>query len=170
MVRSLSFIHLFIVLTVGYIGGALLFREIPVAASEKWIGFFDPRVISASEGLFLKPILALILFFVIAFLLSMNSKTRHAILLVGAIKCVLFGLSSSFLLSSGMKLWAYTIWWFPFQFLICLLFLVYCVVLSPPYFNKISRKGRNLQAVPVLAAICAVAFLIEMTVFHFLIR
>lgn len=170
MVRSLTFIHLFIVLAVGYIGGALLFREIPIAASEKWIGFFDSRVISTVDGSIWRPFLTLLLFFVVTFLLSINSKTRLAILFFGAVKCVLFGLSSSFLLYSGMKIWQYAIWWFPFQFISCLLFLIYCVVLSPPYFNRVSRKARNLQAIPVLAGLSLFIFLLEITIFHFLIR
>ncbi|WP_432359144.1 hypothetical protein [Sporosarcina sp. UB5] len=170
MVRSLSFIHLFIILAVGYIGGALLFREIPVVATEKWIGFFDPRVISSTDGTIVRPFITLLLFFVVTFLLSANSKTRHAILFFGAVKCVLFGLSSSFLLYSGMKIWEYAIWWFPFQFISCLIFLIYCVVLSPPYFSKVSRKARNLQAVPVLAGLSFFIFLLEITIFHFLIR
>lgn len=170
MVRSLSFIHLFIILAVGYIGGALLFREIPIDASEKWIGFFDSRVISTADGSIWKPLLILLVFFAVTFLLSINSKTRHTILFFGAVKCVLFGLSSSFLLYSGMSIWQYAIWWFPFQFISCLLFLIYCVVLSPPYFNRVSRKARNLQAIPVLAGLSLFIFLLEITIFHFLIR
>lgn len=170
MVRSLSFIHLFIVLAVGYIGGALLFREIPIAASEKWIGFFDSRVISTTDGSIWRPFLTLLLFFAVTFLLSINRKTRHAILFFGAVKCVLFGLSSSYLLYSGMKIWEYAIWWFPFQFISCLIFLIYCVVISPPYFTRVSRKARNLQAVPVLAGMAFLIFLVEITIFHFLIR
>ncbi|MCG7342980.1 hypothetical protein MHZ92_02470 [Sporosarcina sp. ACRSL] len=170
MVRSLSFIHLFVILSVGYIGGALLFREVPIAASEKWIGFFDMRVISQTDGSIVRPFLMMLLFFAVTFLLSLNSKTRHGILFFGAIKCVIFGLSSSYLLYSGMKIWQYAIWWFPFQFLACLLFLIYCVVLSPPYFNNTSRKARNVQAVPVLAGISLFIFLLEITLFYFLIR
>lgn len=169
MVRSLSFIHLFVILSIGYIGGALLFREIPLEASEKWILFFDPRIVSSGEGSLLKPILTTILFFLTAFGLSFNNKTRHAILLIGAVKCVIFGLSSSYLLASGMALLVYTVWWFPFQLLGCLLFLVYCTVLSPPYFNGISRRQQNLRAVPVLLAAYAIILLIEMTLFHLLV-
>lgn len=170
MVRSLSFIHLFIILSVGYIGGALLFREIPITASEKWIGFFDPRVISLTDGALVRPLLTTILFLVVTLLLSLNNKTRIVIVLIGAIKCVLFGLSSSFLLASGMKLFAYTIWWFPFQFISCMLFLIYCVILSPPYFHRNTRKNRNLTAIPVLIGASLVILLVEMTIFHFLIR
>lgn len=170
MVRSLSFIHLFIILAVGYIGGALLFREVPLTASEKLIGFFDPRIISLADGTLARPLLTLIGFLLVVFLLSMNSKTRYVVLLIGAIKCVLFGLSSSYLLASGMKLVTYTIWWFPFQLLTCMLFLMYCIVLSPPYFQRIAKKQRNLQAVPVLVGAYLFIVLVEMTIFHFFVR
>lgn len=170
MVRSLSFIHLFVILSIGYIGGALLFREIPTEASENWIRFFDPRIVSPSEGSLLKPLGMTFIFFLAALGLSFNDKTRHAILFIGAVKCVLFGLSSSYLLASGMKLFAYTVWWFPFQLIGCLLFLVYCTVLSPPYFNRISKRQRNLRAVPFLLAAYAIILLAEMTLFHLVVK
>lgn len=170
MVRSLSFIHLFVILSIGYIGGALLFREIPPEAPEIWIRLLDPRIVNSDEGTLLKPILTAILFFLTAFGLSFNNKTRHAILFIGAIKCVIFGLSSSYLLASGTSLLVYTVWWFPFQLLGCLLFLVYCTVLSPPYFNRISRRRRNVRAVPVLLAAYTIILLVDMTVFRLLVN
>lgn len=170
MVRSLSFIHLFIILAVGYIGGALLFREVPVSASEKLIGFFDPRVVALADGALARPLFTLVGFLLVVFLLSMNSKSRYVVLLIGAMKCVLFGLSSSYLLASGMKLVTYTIWWFPFQMLICMLFLLYCIVLSPPYFQRIAKKQRNVQAIPVIVGVYLVIILIEMTIYHFFVR
>ena len=42
--------------------------------------------------------------------------------------------------------------------------------LSPPYFNRISRKARNLQAVPVLGGLSLIIYLLEITLFYFLIR
>ncbi|MBD7983636.1 hypothetical protein H9649_03490 [Sporosarcina sp. Sa2YVA2] len=170
MFRSLSFIHLFVILSVGYIGGALLFREVPQIASEKWIGFFDPRVLSISEGAFRMPLITTFLFFLVAFGLSVNNKTRHAVLFIGAVKCVLFGLSSSYLLATGMNMIAYSVWWFPFQLLSCLLFLVYCIVLSPPYFNRISKRQRNLKAIPYLLAFYSIILLIEMTIYNLVVK
>ena len=45
MVRSLSFIHLFVILAIGFIGGALLFREMPATAIERVVTFYDARVV-----------------------------------------------------------------------------------------------------------------------------
>ena len=54
MVRSLSFIHLFVILAIGYIGGALLFREMPATAIEKLIAFYDARVVLGHEAGYIK--------------------------------------------------------------------------------------------------------------------
>ena len=63
MVRSLSFIHLFVILAVGYIGGALLFRELPATSVEKMLTIFDARVVDGHEVEFIWPALMMVLFF-----------------------------------------------------------------------------------------------------------
>ena len=97
MVRSLSFIHLFVILAVGYIGGALLFREMPATAIERVITFYDARVVQGHDAGYIRPVGTAALFFVVVFVLSSFRKTRFTVLFFGAVKCVLFGLSSSYL-------------------------------------------------------------------------
>ena len=80
MVRSLSFIHLFVILAVGYIGGALLFREMPATAIEKVITFYDARVVQGQDVGYIRPIGTAALFFVVAFVLaSIQENTVHCI-------------------------------------------------------------------------------------------
>ncbi len=171
MVRSLSFIHLFVILAIGYIGGAILFREMPATAVERVVTFYDARVVLGHDAGYIKPIGTAALFFIIAFVLAAFRKTRFTVLLFGAVKCVLFGLSSSYLLASGTKVMAYSIWWFPFQFLICFLFLVYCAVLSPPYFMRTTMgKGPNKRALPTIIGMSIAILAIEIIVFQFILR
>ena len=171
MVRSLSFIHLFIILAVGYIGGALLFREIPSPVIEKMIVFYDARVVQGHEAGYIRPVGTAALFFVVAFALSSFKRTQFFVLFWGAVKCVLFGLSSSFLLGSGTKMMAYSIWWFPFQFIGCFLFLIYCAVLSPPYFMQTTgKKKRNTRALPILIGMSVAILAIEIIVFRYILQ
>ena len=171
MVRSLSFIHLFIILAVGYIGGALLFREMPATAIERVITFYDARVVQGHEAGYIRPVGTAALFFVVAFALASFSKTRFLVLFLGAVKCVFFGLSSSYLLGSGAKMMAYSIWWFPFQFISCFLFLMYCAVLSPPYFmNTTLGKRRNTRALPAIIGLSVAILAIEIIVFRFILQ
>jgi hypothetical protein len=169
MVRSLSFVHLFVILAIGYIGGAFLFREMSSAAVEKMLTIFDARVIDGHEAGIIRPIAMTVLFFVVVYAFSSLRKLRFTTLFFGAVKCVLFGLSSAYLLSEGMKIIDYTIWWFPFQFLTCLLFLIYCAVLSPPFFTRTNGvKKRNDKAVPRILLMTAIVTILEISVFYFL--
>ncbi len=171
MVRSLSFIHLFVILAIGYIGGALLFREMPATAIEKVVTFYDARVVQGHDAGYIKPVGTAALFFVVAFVLASFRKTRFTVYFYGAVKCVLFGLSSSYLLASGTKMMAYSIWWFPFQFLICFLFLVYCAVLSPPYFMRSTiGKKPNTRALPTIIGMSIAVLAIEIIVFQFILK
>jgi hypothetical protein len=171
LVRSLSFIHLFVILAIGFIGGALLFREMPTTAVERVVTFYDARVVLGHDAGYIKPVGMAALFFIIAFILAMFRKTRFTVLLFGAVKCVLFGLSSSYLLASGTKIMAYSICWFPFQFLICFLFLVYCAILSPPYFMRSTMgKGPNTRALPMIVGMSIAILAIEIIVFQFILK
>ncbi|MFS0576692.1 hypothetical protein AB1K83_13720 [Sporosarcina sp. 179-K 3D1 HS] len=171
MVRSLSFIHLFIILAVGYIGGALLFREIPSEAVERWIAFYDARVVEGREAGVIRPIGALVSFYIVAYVFARIRQTRPLVLFTGALKSVFFGLASSYLLGSGMKMLDYTVWWFPFQFASCFLFLLYCAVLRPPYFMQSTiGKRRNPRALPILLFLSACVLLGEMAIYYWILR
>ena len=171
MVRSLSFIYLFVILAVGFIGGAILFREMPPTTIEKLIVFFDGRVVYGHQAGFIRPVAMTALFFIVAYVFSLIRQTRFIILFLGAVKAVLFGLASAFLLGTGMKILDYSIWWFPFQFLTSFLFLVYCAVLNPPFFLRNNRgKKQDSKALPILVIIMVVITSIEIAIFYFLLK
>lgn len=171
MVRSLSFIHLFVILAVSYIGGAILFREIPISTMEKLISFFDPRVVYGHQVGFVRPVAMTALFFVIAFILSNIKQARFTILFLGALKSVLFGLSSAFLLGSGMKILDYSIWWFPFQFITCFLFLAFCAILNPPFFLGRNRwKKQSTNALPIIIIMSVFVTILEIVIFYILLK
>lgn len=170
MIRSLSFIHLFVILAVGYIGGALLFRELQAHSVEKMLAIMDARVVDGHDVLWIWPALMMIGYFALVLVLSKFKQTRFLIIFVGALKSVIFGLSSSYLLATGLKMVEYTVWWFPFQFITCFLFLVFCVILAPPFFLKtIGKRKQNPKVLPVLLGLIAVLTTIEMTIFYVLL-
>ncbi|MDS9470773.1 hypothetical protein [Sporosarcina pasteurii] len=171
MTRSLSFTYLFIILAVSYLGGTLLFRELPEASVEKILILFDARVVSGSDAKLLLPVTATLLFFVLAFAFSRFKYSRFLVIFTGAIKCVLFGVSSAYLLAKGLKILEYAMWWFPFQLLICFALLLFCAVLTPPFFLKTTgRRERNNRGL-ITVAICAVLLIVlEYTIFFLFIK
>lgn len=171
MTRSLSFTYLFVILAVGYLGGALLFRELPVVSVEKMLAIFDARVVDGHDVLFIWPALMTATFFLAAFLLSNFKRIQFTVFFIGALKCVIFGLSSGYLLSTGMKIVAYTIWWFPFQLITCFLLLMFCAILTPPFFVRtVGRRKRNDKALIALAGITVIVTSLEILMFYFVLK
>lgn len=171
MTRSLAFTHLFIILAVSYLGGTLLFRELSEASVEKILIIFDARVVEGREANLLLPITATVLFFVLAFVLSRFKYSRFLVLFTGAVKCVIFGVSSAFLLAEGLRILEYAIWWFPFQLLICFILLFYCAILTPPFFLKTTgRNERNNRGLIILVIFAAILVVAEYMIFFILIK
>lgn len=171
MTRSLSFPYLFVILAVSYLGGTLLFRELSEAPIAKILLVFDARVVKGHEVNLLLPALTVILFFGLAILLARFTYTRFLVLLIGAVKCVLFGISSAYLLAKGLKVYEYALWWFPFQLVICFILLLFAAVLAPPFFMKTTgKKERNHRTLIVLFIVAVLLVISENLLYFFLIQ
>lgn len=171
MVRSLSFTYLFVILAVGYLGGALLLRELPMVSVEKVLTIFDARIVDGHEVKFIWPALMTTLFFVLAYVLSRFRKLRFTVIFIGALKCVVFGLSSGYLLATDMKILEYTVWWFPFQLVTCYLLLLFCAILTPPFFVRTTgHKKRNDKALTVLVGMAVVITALELVMFYLILN
>lgn len=170
MTRSLLFTYLFIVLAVGYFGGTLLFRELSETSVAKVLLFFDARVVKGHEANLFLPAVIVICFFGLIILLARFTYSRFLVLLVGAVKCVIFGVSSAYLLAKGLKVYEYAVWWFPFQLLLCFILLVFSAHLVPPFFMKTTgKKERNPRALMTLLMVTIAILVIENIIFCFLI-
>lgn len=152
MVRSLSFLQLFVILAVGYIGGVLLYRGIPEADFTFLVQLYDSRAAQDNSASLLIQLATVLSFYVVAMILSLSKKTRLLVMLVGALKAVLFGLASAHILAGGVNMLAYAGWWFPFKLLATFLVLLFCWTLSPPFFTRMSVKRSNNLRVPLMIA------------------
>jgi len=171
MIRSLSLVYLFVILAVGYLGGTLLFRQLPIASVEKMLVIFDARVVDNEEVKLIWSIVMTSMFFVVVYVLSLIKKFRFPILFIGAIKCVVFGLSSAYLLASGMKIIVYGLWWFPFQFITCFLLLVFCALLTPPFFVRtIGKRKRNDKGLFIIITFTILVTISEILIFVYLLN
>ena len=169
MVRSLSFLQLFVILAVGYIGGVLLYRGIPDADFSFIVQIYDSRAAQISSASLLIQLATVLSFYAAAFVLSVSRKTRWSVMLVGALKAVLFGLASAHILAGGVNMLAYTGWWFPFKFLGTFLVLLFCWTLSPPFFTKRSvKRTQNLKVPLMIAGIGLLLFFADKAVYNLL--
>ncbi|REB09854.1 hypothetical protein DVB69_03320 [Sporosarcina sp. BI001-red] len=169
MVRSLSFLQLFVILAVGYIGGVLLYRGIPDADFSFIVQIYDSQAAQNSSSSLLIQLATVLSFYVVAMVLSFSKRTRWFVMLVGALKAVLFGLASAHILASGVNMLSYTGWWFPFKLLGTFLVLLYCWTLSPPFFTRKSVKRTSNNKLPLMiAGVGLVLFFADKAVYNLL--
>ncbi len=143
----------------------------PLVSVEKMLVLFDARVVEGHGANFLRPLLMNAVFFLIAFGLSFVKKLRFMITFIGALKCVFFGLSTGYLLSTGMKIVEYSVWWFPFQLAICFVLLLFCAILKPPFFVRtVGHKKRNDKALLFLVGLAIFIIAIEFLIFYFILQ
>ncbi len=110
-------------------------------------------------------------FFSSCFWLVLVKKLRFMVTFIGALKCVFFGLSTGYLLSTGMKMVEYRVWWFPFQFAICFLLLLFCAILKPPFFIRtVGHKKRNDKALLFLVGLAIFIIAIEFLIFYYILK
>lgn len=168
MTRSLSFPYLFIILAVSYLGGTLLFRQLTEESVVKVLRIVDARIVSGGEANMFYPILMVILFFGLILVCARFTYSRPLVKGIAAIKCVLFGMSSAYLLAKGLKVYAYAFWWFPFQFILCFALLLFASVLAPPFFLKTTgKKERNPRTLFVLLIVSTMIVVAENLIFYF---
>ncbi|GKV67900.1 hypothetical protein NCCP2716_03980 [Sporosarcina sp. NCCP-2716] len=167
MIRSLSFIQLFVVLAVGYLGGVLLCRSLPSADFSALVRLYDPRAAAPDGSPVFYQLLSVLSFYILAIGLSLSGKTRWLVMSIGAFKSVLFGLSSAYILANGVKMLAYAGWWFPFQLLATFLVCICCWTLAPPFFvRQPKQKTASLRLPLILAAAGLLVFLADKVVFR----
>ncbi|WP_432355069.1 hypothetical protein [Sporosarcina sp. A2] len=169
MVRSLSMLHLFVVLAVGYIGGVLLYRVIPGADFPMIVRFYDGRAATNDSTSLIIELTTVVSFFVLAAVLAMFKKTRYLVMLVGAFKSVLFGLASAHILALEVNMLVYAGWWFPFHLVATFLVLLFCWTISPPFFTRRpSKRQMHFKGPLMLFGASLVVFVVDKVVYSLL--
>lgn len=153
------FIQYAIILVVSFVSGVICFQAFSMVKAMNLIGFVDPRLLDL-EGLSIwHTILPLAVWIGIVLFFATHSFLHPFAPLVVGVKVTFFGFSSVFLLTQQESLLFYSLWWFPFQFLYCVLLFVLCMVRKRAA-NGLQRKslflGRLLVMTLVLfTVICA---------------
>lgn len=171
MTRSLILPYLFVILAISYLGGAILARTLDENMIIKMLKLIDERLLLGQEVAFWVPLILPVVLMIVILLLNQWQNAKGFILIVAALKGVFFGIGSSFLLTKKLQLVAYTIWWFPFQLVLSLLFLIFAVKLAPPFFMKRTGKlDKNNRPLILILILILLLTIIESNIYPFMIK
>ena len=167
MLRSSSFLYHVAILVVSFVCGVAIFHFVDYEQAKVLIGVVEPRLLQEGKGTLWHIILPQIGIIAIIFLLATHAFLKYLVRIVAAIRITFFGFSSVFLLQVISSIWLYATWWFPFQLVYSMLFLVLCEVLVPTITKKQKvGKGRRfpLQAFIFVFFLFACVFIVEFIV------
>lgn len=143
MSRTVSFFYHASIVAVSFVSGVICFHIIGSANAESFILAIEPRLGGDKQSIF-RLVLPVTVSIGIILLLATHHFLKIFIRVTVAMRATFFGFSSVFLLQKLEAFWLYTIWWFPFQLIYCILLLVLCDLLVPAW-----QKQRLRKQVPV---------------------
>lgn len=157
MLRSSSLLYHVAILVVSFVCGVAIFHFIDMEQARVLIGIVEPRLLQDGSGTFWHVVLPPLIIMTLLFLLATHSFLKYLVRVVIAIRITFFGFSSVFLLQEITSIWLYATWWFPFQLVYSMLFLVLAEVLVPTIMRKQKVRIFPMRAfIFVVCVICCV--------------
>lgn len=147
MSRTVSIFYHASIVAVSFVCGVICFHIIGSANAESFILYIEPRLAGDKQSVF-RLVLPVIVSVGIILLLATHNFLKVFIRVTVAMRATFFGFSSVFLLQKLEAFWLYTIWWFPFQLIYCILLLVLCNLLVPAFAKR--RMGKQVPAQSIM--------------------
>lgn len=140
MFRSVLFIQYAVILAISFVSGVVCFQLFPLDKATKLISYLDPRILELTDISMWNTIIPLIAWMVLVLFFATHPYLHVLAKFVVAVKITFFGFSSVYLLTQQESLLVYSIWWFPFQLIYCILLFMLCSVYST---KKVGHNRRN---------------------------
>nr|WP_106784567.1 hypothetical protein [Lysinibacillus timonensis] len=168
MFRSTILIQYALILAIGFVSGVVCFQAFSLDKSIQLIELIDPRVIDPTNVTIWQSILPLAVSIVVVLILATHPYIALFAQFIVAIRATFFGFSSVFLLTQQESMTVYSLWWFPFQLVYCILLLVLCSVYSTRKVggNRKHFFAKNLliALLVIFAAVCSLEIFVMSTV------
>ncbi|NLY80620.1 MAG: hypothetical protein GX072_12265 [Lysinibacillus sp.] len=136
MFRSVLLIQYAFLLAIAFVSGVICFQAFSLDKSMNLIKLIDPRVLQLSDVTIWQTIIPVVAWSLFVLFFTTHPYLHFFAKLVVAVKATFFGFGSVFLLTQQESILVYSVWWFPFQLIYCILLLAMCSVFG-------SRKVGN---------------------------
>ncbi|ATP39571.1 hypothetical protein CSE16_05620 [Solibacillus sp. R5-41] len=141
--RKMIYVQYATMIVLSFISGVACYQLFDIQQVTQIIEWGDRRLLSVDKPTFIWSIIPFLLAIITVLLFSTHKFLTMIAPIIIAIKVTFLGFSSVFLLVQHHSIKLYALWWFPFQFL-------YCLLLIALYKSgQINRSGRPIRgAVP----------------------
>lgn len=137
MLQKSLLVQYVLIFIISFVSGVICFQAFSMDKAMNLIRIVDPRILNVDNITIWHTILPLVAWIGIVLFFATHQFLHPFAPLVVGVKVTFFGFSSVFLLTQQQSLLFYSAWWFPFQFLYCLLLFMLCMV------QRSKRVGPN---------------------------
>lgn len=139
MLRSSSLLYYIAIFVVSFVCGVAIFHFVALEQAKVVIELVEPRLMHGGVGSLWRIVLPSFVIVTIMFLMATHSFLKYFVRIVVAIRITFFGFGSVFLLQELTSILVYAAWWFPFQLVYSVLYLLLAEVLVPTMMRQ--QKG-----------------------------
>lgn len=158
-------------IVVGFLSGVACFYLFDLEQAIALIQLMDGRILQQQEPSIIQTILPVAFAIAIVLLFATHPFCAFVAKWLIALRATFLGFSSMYLLTQQQSLLAYGIWWFPFQFVYCVLLLMICLSISTKRLMRFAKKGnatyRRMGAIILLFGVIA---LLEILVISYVFK
>ncbi|WP_107839861.1 hypothetical protein [Metasolibacillus meyeri] len=157
--RTSIIIQLTSMIVVGFLSGVACFYLFSLEQAIALIQLMDGRILQQQAPSVIQTILPVVFAIAVVLLFATHPFCAFVAKWLIALRATFLGFSSMYLLTQQKSLLAYGIWWFPFQFIYCILLLMICLGISTQRPMRFAKKGtatyRRMLAIILLFGIIA---------------
>ncbi|MEO4053291.1 hypothetical protein [Solibacillus sp. CAU 1738] len=138
--RTSSIVQFTVMIALSFVCGVICFQLFDLQQATALINLMDARILQQDAPSIWQTILPLAISIVIVVLFATHPYCAFIAKWLIALRATFLGFSSVYLLAQQKSLLAYGIWWFPFQFIYCILLLAICLIVSTKT-RKMPKRG-----------------------------
>lgn len=138
--RTSSIIQFTVMIALSFVCGVICFQLFDLQQAAALINLMDARILQEEAPTIWQTITPLAISVVIVVLFATHPYCAFIAKWLVALRATFLGFSSVYLLAQQKSLLAYGIWWFPFQFIYCILLLAICIIVSTRS-SRMPKKG-----------------------------
>ena len=159
-----------VMVAVSFIAGVVCFQLFSLQQAKKVINIIDKRILFETTPTIIQSIIPLGITLIVVLLFATHPYFYHIAKIAIAAKTCFFGFSSVYLLAQQNELLGYGVWWFPFQFLYVILFVLLSEYLAITH-KQAKRKGDFLlRPVMIIIILTGSVFALEMVVISYIFK
>ena len=168
--RNYLYIQYTAMIVICFICGVLCYQLFEMEQIEQLITILDQRLLSLEKPTIIWSVVPFLVALSVVLFFSTHKYLAKVALVFIALKFTFLGLSSVFILVQHDSVQLYALWWFPFQFLYCIVLIIFYEMINKQNSSRALKRSTPWKRVLALIIVCILLISLENFVITYLFK